>query len=154
MFRRAAVVEGRPVTETGRGARTSVARDGVGRERIVEEPRRRRRGAGAADAVGAGVLMIARLVRLVAGLLALTIAVGIALIALDATSTNSVVSTIHDAARSLVGPFDGIFKISSHKVEIAVNWGIALIVYLVVGAILAGLIERIGAGARSRAAVD
>jgi hypothetical protein len=103
---------------------------------------------GAATAVGAGMLALSRLIRLVSALLALVIAAGIALIALDAHSTNSVVSTVHDAARSLVGPFDGMFSASGQKLTIAINWGIALLVYLVVGSVLAGLIARLGATTR------
>jgi hypothetical protein len=165
MFRRAAVAQGHPATDRGEAptaraavpaARTTVLADRTAapasRTAVGRRARSREVAAGAAGAAGAGMLGLARLVRLVAALLALVIAAGIALIALDAHSTNSVVSTVHDAARSLVGPFDGMFSASSHKLTIAINWGIALVVYLAVGSLLAGLIARLGAGARSRAA--
>jgi hypothetical protein len=165
MFRRTAVTQGLPVADRGEvltartaapTARTAAptARTAVPSDRTAGPRRARSRkvATGTAGAVGTGMLALGRLVRLVSSLLALVIAAGIALIALDAHSTNSVVSTVHDAARSLVGPFDGMFSASSHKLTIAINWGIALVIYLAVGSLLAGLIARVGAGARSRAA--
>ena len=156
-----------PVTEGGMRARPYRERGPLGRrraaraaavEREEEVGPTRGRGtvvaAGAAGAVGAGIWGIGRIIRLIAGLLALVIAAGILLIALDANASNSIVSTVHDWARTLVGPFDGMFKPHDHKLAIAVNWGIALLVYLVVGSLIAGVIERLGAGARSRAALD
>jgi hypothetical protein len=166
MFRRAAVAHGpttaerdeaptvRADAQTTRAAapataapatRTRAAAPGTRRARVRRAPRDV--AAGTTAAVGAGMLALSRLIRLVAAVLALVIAAGIALIALDAHSTNSVVSTVHDAARSLVGPFDGMFSASGHKLTIAINWGIALVVYLVVGSVLASLVARLGSGA-------
>jgi hypothetical protein len=55
---------------------------------------------------------------------------------------NSIVSEIHNWARSLVGPFDGMFSIHNAQVAIAVNWGIAAVVYACVGGLIAGLLGR------------
>jgi hypothetical protein len=88
---------------------------------------------------------LARLVRLAAGVVAAIIAVGILFVVLQANSNNDVVSAIHDAARALVGPFDGMFTLDDAKAEVAVNWGITAFVYLILGALVAGLIARIGA---------
>lgn len=93
-------------------------------------------------AAGSLMLMIARLVRLVAGLVVLLIVVAIILRVVGANGSNSVVSDIHDAARTLVGPFKGMFSIKNPKGELALNWGVAAVVYLIVGNLLAGLIAR------------
>ncbi|HET7046712.1 MAG TPA: hypothetical protein VFI54_00455 [Solirubrobacteraceae bacterium] len=41
-----------------------------------------------------------------------------------------------------MGPFDGIFSFDNARVAIAVNWGIAAVVYLIVGGLIARLIGR------------
>lgn len=107
--------------------------------------RDRREAAGArGPALAAGLL--ARVVRIVVGIVALIIVAGILLFVLKANSTNSVVSAVHDTAHTLVGPFDDMFSFHSANVAIAVNWGIAALVYLVLGGLLARLIG--GRGAR------
>jgi hypothetical protein len=88
------------------------------------------------------MLLVARLVRLVAGLVVLVIAVAIVLRVLGANRSNSIVSDIHDAGRALVGPFKNLFTLKDAKADIAVNWGIAALIYLIVGGLIAGLIAR------------
>jgi phage tail tape-measure protein len=106
-------------------------------------------GAGTALALAAGTL--ARLVRLVAGIVAAIIVAGILLVVLNANPSNDIVSAIHDAARALVAPFDGMFTLDSADATLAVNWGIAAVVYLIVGGLIARLIALIGiAGLRRR----
>jgi hypothetical protein len=93
---------------------------------------------------------LARLVRLAAGVIAAIIVLGIVFVLLKANPNNGIVSAVHDAARALVGPFDGMFKIHNAKTAVAVNWGIAAVVYLIVGALIARLITMVGtAGARA-----
>lgn len=109
-------------------------------------------GAGTALALAAGTL--ARLVRLAAGIVAAIIVAGILLVVLSANPTNDVVSAIHDAARALVGPFDGMFTLDSADATLALNWGIAALVYLIVGGLIARVIALIGiAGLRRRRTV-
>jgi hypothetical protein len=85
---------------------------------------------------------LARLIRLAAWVLAGIIVAGILLIVLSANPSNSIVSSVHDAARSLVGPFQGMFKPHDHKLAIAINWGIAALVYVIVGSLIARLVSR------------
>jgi hypothetical protein len=92
-------------------------------------------------AVGAANL-IARILSLVAALVVLVIVLGIAFVVLKANMGNSIVSSIHDAAKFLVGPFDGIFKPSDHRLAVAINWGLAAAVYLVVARLVVGLLRR------------
>jgi hypothetical protein len=107
----------------------------------------RRRGAGAAATVKAGTAAVrnkvASLVWLVAVLCALFLAVGALLIALKANPDNAVVSLVVSVADWLDGPFsreNGIFTFADNadgRVKSALtNWGIAAVVYLVVGKIL------------------
>ncbi len=93
-------------------------------------------------AVGSVMLLIARIVRIVVGVIVVLIIVGILLRVLGANASNSVVKDIHDAAKFFVGPFDGMFSIHNAKVAIAVNWGIGALVYLLVGGFIASLIAR------------
>jgi hypothetical protein len=111
------------------------------RTREPAPPRRRRIGA-----LGAGTIavsnMLARLVATAAAIVALVIVIGIVLVVLKANPSNAIVSWFHDAARFLAGPFDGIFKPKDPKVAVAINWGLAAIVYLVAGRLVAGLLRR------------
>jgi hypothetical protein len=112
--------------------------------RSVRAPRRpgRRsgsRGRGSARAAS----LLARVVHLIVGIIVVIIVAGILLVVLKANLTNGVVSEIHDWARTLVGPFNGMFSFHSANVAIAVNWGIAAAVYLFVGGLIARLIGRI-----------
>lgn len=91
-------------------------------------------------AVGSLMVRLARLVHLVVGLIVLVIAAAILLRVLGANPSNSIVRDIHDAGKALAGPFDGMFSIKQPKVAIAVNWGIAAVVWLVVGSFVARLI--------------
>jgi ABC-type dipeptide/oligopeptide/nickel transport system permease component len=88
------------------------------------------------------MVALARLVRMIAGLVVLVIVVGILLRVLGANPANSIVSDIHDAGRALVGPFKNMFTLKNPKSELAVNWGLAAVVYLIVGGLVAGLITR------------
>jgi hypothetical protein len=103
--------------------------------------RRGRRGAsGRGVAIGAGLL--ARVVRLVVSVVVLILVAGILLVVLKANPTNTIVSDVHGWVRSLAGPFDGIFSFHNPRVAIAINWGIAAVVYLFVGGLILRLIGR------------
>ena len=113
----------------------------------VDQPvgvsRRQRRGSGTVArgfANGAGLL--ARIIQLVVSVVVLIIIAGILLVVLKANPSNSIVTDVHGWARSLAGPFDGIFSFHKARVAIAVNWGIAAVVYLFVGGLIARLLGR------------
>ncbi len=84
---------------------------------------------------------------LVAVLIALLIVAAIVLRVVDANATNGVVEAVHEGANFFAGAFTGLISFTGHpKRAIIVNWGIAAIVYLVVGALISRLIARIGRG--------
>jgi hypothetical protein len=109
---------------------------------------RQERGRGAAAragaAAGALTLGIARAIRLLVAIVVALIVLAIVLRLLAANPSNSVVKDIHDAGRTVVGPFRNVFSIKRPKVSIAVNWGLAAVVYALVGTFLARLVTRIG----------
>lgn len=133
------------------------ARPGVPRERR-RGWRAREAGAATAGAVGSGVLAFARLVLLAATLIALLIGLAIVLVDVDANRTNSIVEGIHEGANFFAGAFTGLIEFSGHpKRAITVDWGIALLAYLLVGALIARMIASVGRssvgfGQRHRAA--
>jgi hypothetical protein len=63
---------------------------------------------------------------------------GILLVVLHANPTNSIVSEVHSWARRLAGPFDGMFRFDSADDAVAVNWGIAAVIYLNVSVLITG----------------
>jgi hypothetical protein len=93
-------------------------------------------------AVRRGAWGLARLVNLLAGLVALTLVAGILLVVLEANRDNTVVDAVLDAAKFLAGPFDDMFQPDGRKVRVAVNWGLAAVIYLIAGGLIARLLRR------------
>src|SRR5437588_5523676 len=87
-------------------------------------------------------LGLARIVRSLASIIALIIIAAIVLFVVGANPSNGIVKAIHDAGAWLVGPFKNLFSIHNAKVAMAVNWGLAALVYLVVGHFIASLLVR------------
>jgi ABC-type thiamin/hydroxymethylpyrimidine transport system permease subunit len=90
------------------------------------------------------MLALARLVRLVATVVALIIIAAIVLRLAGANAGNSIVHDIHSVGSTLAGPFKNIFSINNAKTSMAVNWGLAAAVYLIVGHFIASLLARLG----------
>jgi hypothetical protein len=134
--RRARAQDREPAAEE-RGAKEE---RGTGTETREERATGEDKGAGVAvagrRAVGSGLLLVAKLVMLVAVLIAAVIGLAILLKVLGANPSNSIVKGVHDVGKALVGSFKDIFEIKRPKVSIAVNWGLAAVVYLAVGAII------------------
>jgi hypothetical protein len=90
----------------------------------------------------------ARVVRIVFGVLATILALGAVLVVLrnNINEQNSVVEFITNVADAISGPFsrdDGIFDFTGKNAvakNALLNWGIAAIVYLLVGRLLANAI--------------
>jgi uncharacterized protein YggT (Ycf19 family) len=92
--------------------------------------------------VRGGVGLIARVVTVVTAIIVGFIVVGILLFVLSANENNPIVSFISGVAEFFVGPFREIFQIDEEKTQVAVNWGIAAVVYLIVGRLIVGLLQR------------
>jgi hypothetical protein len=128
-------------TASSTGPASTADRDGRS-ARVPYRQRRRDRADAHGSVIGAGRSLLVRVVRLVVSVVVLIIVAGILLVVLKANPTNSVVSDVHDWARSLTGPFDGMFSFHNAHTAIAVNWGIAAVVYLVVAGLITRLIGR------------
>jgi hypothetical protein len=94
------------------------------------------------------MLLLARIVRTVTAVVVGFIVVGILLHVLGANGGNAVVGFVYDVAGWLVTPFKGLFSVSGAKLQIALNWGIAAVVYGIVGGLLARLLAGAGVAAR------
>jgi hypothetical protein len=85
---------------------------------------------------------LARAVTLAATAVALVLVLGVVLVVLEANRSNDIVQVVRDAAQFLAGPFDGLFNLERNKVEVTVNWGIAAVVWFLVGRLIARLLLR------------
>ncbi|HTY97336.1 MAG TPA: hypothetical protein VMB91_09875 [Solirubrobacteraceae bacterium] len=93
------------------------------------------------------MVLLALLVITASVLIALLIALAILLADVGANPSNGVVKGLHESANFFAGSFTGMLGFSGHpKQAISVNWGIAAVVYLIVGAIVARAIYVAGRG--------
>jgi uncharacterized membrane protein len=109
-----------------------------------KKPRRSGRDAGKAVAAGANAVRsrIASLVWLVAVVCALFLAVGALLVALDMNRQNDIVHFIITTAHKLdFGKFKDFTGKNAATQSALTNWGIAAVIYLVVGKVLDRLIR-------------
>ena len=93
---------------------------------------------------------LARIIRVAALLVFALIVLAILLNLLKANPSNAIVSAVHNAAGTLVGPFANMFSFASARTTMVVNWGLAAIVYVIAGGLLASLVEIPGATGRPR----
>jgi hypothetical protein len=98
------------------------------------------KGKAALSAVGTGVKrfrnLVASLVWLIAVIAAALLALGALFTALDqANQSNEIVKWVLERGHDLVGPFKDLFRLETAKNTLLVNWGIAALVYLIIGKI-------------------
>src|SRR5215212_9284964 len=105
---------------------------------------RRSPGIGARAGVAArrGAWGVARIVSLITSAIVGLIVIGIVLVLLEANRDNAIVDWLVGAAHWLVGPFDDVFKPDGHKLRVAVNWGLAALLYSIIGGLIARLLRR------------
>jgi hypothetical protein len=85
---------------------------------------------------------LARLVRTATAVAVVLVVAGIVIHLLDANTSNAIVGAINDAAKWLVQPFNDVFRLHGQKANIAVNWGLAALVYAIVGGVIARVLAR------------
>ena len=85
---------------------------------------------------------LARLIGLIGSVVAFVLVVAILLVVLGANPAYDIVHAVHDAGKWLAGPFDGMFNLKHHRTEIAVNWGLAAVVYFAISRLIARAIAR------------
>ena len=91
---------------------------------------------------GGARFAIAKAITTIAAIIATLIVVGIVLVLLKANPANDIVDALREIARFFAQPFDAIFELERRRPEIALNWGIAAVVYLVVARLIAKLLTR------------
>jgi multisubunit Na+/H+ antiporter MnhG subunit len=93
---------------------------------------------------------LARAVRTATTIAVVIILAGIAIHLLGANTSNGIVSAVNDAAKWLVQPFKNVFHLSGAKANVAVNWGLAALVYAIVGGLIASALARAAVGGSAR----
>jgi hypothetical protein len=104
--------------------------------------RRGRARAKAGVAARRGLWGVARIVSLITSIVVGLIVLAIVLVLLEASRGNGIVDALVSAGDWLSNPFHGIFSLDSHKATVAVNWGLAALVYALVGGFIARLLRR------------
>jgi hypothetical protein len=97
------------------------------------------RGRGAARK---GLWGVARIVRLITSVVVGLLLLAIVLVLLEANRDNAIVEALLDAGAWLAEPFDNVFSMDTRKERIAVNHGLAALVYGIAGALIARLFRR------------
>jgi hypothetical protein len=106
-------------------------------------PRTRRRYSGTAVRRRA-VALLAAAVSVATTLVVAVLAVHIVFTAFEANTANDLVRWFGHRATDLCWQFRDVFQPDDPKVEVAVNYGLAALVYLVIGRIVVGLVRRLG----------
>jgi hypothetical protein len=107
-----------------------------------------------ATAESAFFRLLTQAVLAAASLISALIGLAIVLRLLGANSRNGIVHAIHTAANFFAGSFTTLFTIHHARLEILVNWGIALCVFLLAGLLLAAAIGAISRALVPRTAAD
>jgi hypothetical protein len=89
-----------------------------------------------------GLWGVARIVTLITTVVVGLILIGIVLVLLEANRDNAIVDWLVGAGHFLVGPFDNIFQLDGRKAQVAVNWGLAAVLYAIVGSLIVRLLRR------------
>jgi hypothetical protein len=87
---------------------------------------------------------LATAVVIVAVAVAIILAVHVVFVVFEANGANGIVKTINSWAGSLAWNFKDIFTPENPKTSELVNYGLAAVIYLVAGRVLAALIRRAG----------
>jgi hypothetical protein len=86
---------------------------------------------------------LATFVRVAAMIICILLALHIAFVVFSANGGNAIVRSVNDWADWFAWRFRDMFVPKDHRVEVLVNYGIAAVVYLIAGRVIAGLITRI-----------
>ncbi len=128
--------------DRGRFDRGETADRGRFDRRDDDDRHRGGRRRGGRSGSGGARFAIAKAITTIAAIIATLIVVGIVLVLLKANPANDIVDALREIARFFAQPFDAIFELERRRPEIALNWGIAAVVYLVVAGLIAKLLTR------------
>jgi hypothetical protein len=89
-----------------------------------------------------GLWGVARIVSLITSVVVGLILLAIILVLLEANRDNAIVDWLVGAGDWLTTPFHGIFNLDGRKATVAVNWGLAALVYGFAGGLIARMLRR------------
>ena len=94
---------------------------------------------------GAGSVagILAMIVMVIVGIAAAILVLHIVFTMFNGNPKNNIVSDVKDYANSLAGPFKDLFSFQNPKTNTLVNYGIAAVVWVAVGRLVAMLLQRI-----------
>jgi hypothetical protein len=122
-----------------------VEEDRAGRDAGAVPRQPRDAGAAVIGTVGAGAVLLAQMVMVAASLIALLIGLAIVLYDVNANGANTIVKGVHGGANFFAGAFTGLIRFSGHpKRAITVDWGIALLVYMILAEVVSRAITNVG----------
>ncbi|GAA2436193.1 hypothetical protein GCM10010191_58780 [Actinomadura vinacea] len=87
---------------------------------------------------------LATIVSVITTVVVVVLAVHIMFVLLEANGSNELVRTIGDRAWDLAWQFKDVFQPADRKVGVAVNYGLAALVYLLAGRLIISMIRRLG----------
>ncbi|HSP38695.1 MAG TPA: hypothetical protein VLR26_13170 [Frankiaceae bacterium] len=101
--------------------------------------------AGSQLKTGAGSVagILATIVMVIAGIAAAILVLHIVFVMFKGNPSNNVVSHVTDYANNLAGPFKDLFSFKNPKTNTLINYGIAALVWVAGGKLVAGLLQRI-----------
>jgi hypothetical protein len=86
---------------------------------------------------------VGAVIMLIVGIIAVILLLHILFVLIDASGSNTLVHTDSIWAGHLAAWFKGLFNTSSAKWNVVLDYGLATVVYLVVGRLLTSLVERV-----------
>jgi hypothetical protein len=89
-----------------------------------------------------GLWGVARVVSLITSVVVGLLLIAILLVVLEANRDNAIVEALLDAGAWLAEPFDNVFTMDTRKERIAVNYGLAALVYAIAGWLIVRLLRR------------
>lgn len=91
-----------------------------------------------------GIEIAASLVVILATAAAVVLALHIVFVVVKTNQDNGIVQFVDDVAGTLAWQFKGLFLAGGKNMQVFVNFGLAAIVYLVLGRLASGLLRRLG----------
>jgi hypothetical protein len=85
---------------------------------------------------------VARIVSLITTVVVGLIVMGIVLVLLEANRDNAIVDWLVGAGQFLAEPFDDIFQPDGRKARVAINWGLAAVLYAIAGSLIVRALRR------------
>ena len=96
----------------------------------------------AGHAARRGLRGVARIVSLITTVVVGLIVLGIVLVLLEANRDNAIVDWLVGAGQFLSEPFHDMFQPDGRKARVAVNWGLAAVLYAIAGSLIARALRR------------